>query len=332
MRALVTGGAGYIGSVVAAQLIAAGHEVTVLDDLSTGHADAVPAGATFVKGTLRDCAAEVLSDGTDAVLHFAAKSLVGESVAEPAKYWSANLGGTLALLDAMREIAVRTIVFSSTAAVYGEPERTPITETDPTRPTSPYGASKLAVDTTLTEFARLYGFGAVSLRYFNVAGAYQTSDGTWLGERHNPETHLIPAVLTSVAAGRPVQIFGDDYDTPDGTCIRDYIHVTDLADAHLRALAACQPARHRVYNLGNGAGFSVREVIDVCADVTGAVIDAEVTARRPGDPAVLVASSERIQTELGWRAARDLRAMAADAWEFTQARREREGGTDAGAR
>jgi UDP-glucose 4-epimerase len=322
MRVLVTGGAGYIGSVVAAQLIAAGHEVTVLDDLSTGHADAVPAGATFVRGTLRECAAEILSDGTDAVLHFAAKSLVGESVAEPAKYWSANLGGTLALLDAMREIGVRTIVFSSTAAVYGEPERTPITETDPTRPTSPYGASKLAVDTTLTEFARLYGFGAVSLRYFNVAGAQQTGEGTWLGERHNPETHLIPAVLASVADGRPVRIFGDDYDTPDGTCVRDYIHVSDLADAHLRALAACQPGRHRIYNLGNGAGFSVLEVIGVCADVTGTVIDAEVTARRPGDPAVLVASSERIQAELGWRAGRDLRAMAADAWEFTKRRRE----------
>ena len=171
MRVLVTGGAGYIGGVVAAQLAAAGHEVTVLDDLSTGFADAVPPGATFVKGTLRDCAAEVLSDGIEAVLHFAAKSLVGESVANPAKYWSNNLGGTISLLEAMREIGVRTIVFSSTAAVYGEPERTPILETDPTRPTSPYGASKVAVDTTLSEFARLYGFGAVSLRYFNVAGA-----------------------------------------------------------------------------------------------------------------------------------------------------------------
>ncbi len=320
MRVLVTGGAGYIGSVVAAQLIAAGHEVTVLDDLSTGYADAVPAGAGFVKGALRNCAAEVLADGTDAVFHFAAKSLVGESVAEPAKYWSANLGGSLALLDAMREIGVRTIVFSSTAAVYGEPEHTPVTETDPTRPTSPYGASKLAVDTTLTEFARLYGFGAVSLRYFNVAGAAQAGDGTWLGERHQPETHLIPAVLAGVAAGRRVPIFGDDYDTPDGTCVRDYIHVTDLADAHLRALAACQPGRHRVYNLGSGEGFSVRQVIDVCADVTGAAIGTDVAPRRPGDPATLVASSERIRAELGWQPDRDLRAMAADAWAFIKAR------------
>jgi UDP-glucose 4-epimerase len=320
MRVLVTGGAGYIGSVVAAQLVTAGHEVIVLDDLSTGYADAVPAGAAFIKGTLRDCAAEVLADGIEAVLHFAAKSLVGESVAEPGKYWSSNLGSTIALLEAMREIGVRTIVFSSTAAVYGEPERTPITETDPARPTSPYGATKLAVDTTLTEFARLYGFGAASLRYFNVAGAYRSDDGSWLGERHNPETHLIPNVLASVAAGGRVQVFGDDYPTPDGTCVRDYIHVTDLADAHLRALRSCLPGQHRVYNLGSGTGFSVRQVIDVCAEVTGTKIGVDVTARRPGDPAVLVASSERIQAELGWRAGRDLRAMAADAWEFTRSR------------
>jgi UDP-glucose 4-epimerase len=320
MKVLVTGGAGYIGSVVAAQLVAAGHEVTVLDDLSTGHADAVPAGAAFIKGTLRDDAAEVLADDVEAVVHLAAKSLVGESVAEPARYWSANLGGTIALLEAMREIGVRTIVFSSTAAVYGEPERTPITETDPTRPTSPYGASKLAVDTTLTEFARLYGFGAISLRYFNVAGAHRAEDGTWYGERHSPETHLIPNVLANVTAGQPVKVFGDDYPTPDGTCIRDYIHVTDLADAHLRALGACRPGQHRVYNLGDGTGFSVRQVIDVCADVTGTEIGVDVVARRPGDPAVLVASAERIEVELGWRAERDLRAMAADAWEFTQTR------------
>jgi UDP-glucose 4-epimerase len=320
MRLLVTGGAGYIGSVVAAQLVAAGHDVTVLDDLSTGHPDAVPAGAAFIKGTLRDCAAEVLADGTQAVLHFAAKSLVGESVAEPAKYWSTNLGGTIALLESMREIGVRTIVFSSTAAVYGEPERVPITETDPTRPTNPYGASKLAVDTTLTEFARLYGFGAISLRYFNVAGAHRSPDGAWFGERHHPETHLIPNVLASVATGGRVEVFGDDYPTPDGTCIRDYIHVTDLGDAHLRALAACRPGQHRVYNLGNGTGYSVRQVIDTCAEVTGTEIGVDVIARRPGDPAVLVASAERIQAELGWRAERDLRDMAADAWEFSLSR------------
>jgi UDP-glucose 4-epimerase len=322
MRVLVTGGAGYIGSVVAAQLVAAGHDVVVLDDLSTGHADAVPPGAAFVKGTLRDCAAEVLADGVEAVLHFAAKSLVGESVADPAKYWSNNLGGTVALLEAMREIGVRTIVFSSTAAVYGEPEGPTVKETDPTRPTSPYGASKLAVDTTLTEFSRLYGFGAISLRYFNVAGAYSVDD-RWLGERHNPETHLIPNVLAAASEGRPVRIFGDDYPTPDGTCVRDYIHVTDLADAHLRALGACRTGQHQIYNLGNGAGFSVREVIEVCRSVTGVEIEVETGPRRAGDPAVLVASSAKIQSELGWQAERDLRAMAADAWSFTQARASR---------
>ena len=223
-------------------------------------------------------------------------------MADPAKYWSNNLGGTISLLEAMREIGVRTIVFSSTAAVYGEPERTPILETDPTRPTSPYGESKIAVDTTLTEYCRLYGFGAVSLRYFNVAGAHEGAEGRWLGERHNPETHLIPNVLAAATEGRPVQIFGDDYPTPDGTCIRDYIHVTDLADAHLRALGAARPGEHRIYNLGNGAGFSVREVIEVCREVTGIDIAADVGPRRAGDPAVLVASSAKIQSELGWRA------------------------------
>ena len=206
-------------------------------------------------------------------------------------YWSNNLGGTISLLEAMREIGVRTIVFSSTAAVYGEPERTPILETDPTRPTSPYGASKIAVDTTLTEFCRLHGFGAVSLRYFNVAGAFQGTDGRWLGERHHPETHLIPNVLAGATEGQPVQIFGDDYPTPDGTCVRDYIHVTDLADAHLRALGAARPGEHRIYNLGNGAGFSVREVIEVCREVTGIDIAAEVgpaAGRRPGRAGRLV--------------------------------------------
>jgi len=329
MRLLVTGGAGYIGSVVASSLIEAGHDVTVLDDLSTGHADAVPAKAAFIRGTLREDAARVLSEGIDAVLHFAAKSLVGESVANPARYWSHNLGGSLALLEAMRETGVRRIVFSSTAAVYGEPERTPIEETAPTRPTNPYGASKLAVDTSLTEFARMYGFGAVSLRYFNVAGAHQDSGGKWYGERHSPETHLIPNVLKmalpSGDSRGAVKIFGDDYPTPDGTCVRDYIHVADLADAHLLALDGYEPGEHRVYNLGNGAGFSVREVIDVCREVTGQDIPAEVSPRRAGDPAVLVASSEQISSRLGWRASRDLRAMVTDAWTFAQAVAEEDG-------
>jgi UDP-glucose 4-epimerase len=320
VKLLVTGGAGYIGGVVAAKLVEAGHEVTVLDDLSTGHADAVPDGATFLHGTLRDSAKAALGADTDAVLHFAAKSLVGESVQYPGMYWSANLGGTLALLDAMREAGTRKIVFSSSASVYGEPERTPVPEDAPTRPTSPYGASKLAVDTALAECARLYGFGAVSLRYFNVAGAYKPAGGGWLGERHAPETHLIPNVLGQGGNQLSVRINGVDYPTPDGTAVRDYIHVADLADAHLLALGACDAGRHRVYNLGNGAGFSVREVIDVCREVTGREIIAEEGPRRAGDPAVLVASSELITAELGWHPARDLRDMVSDAWECLRAR------------
>jgi UDP-glucose-4-epimerase len=316
VKLLVTGGAGYIGSVVAAQLIEAGHEVTVLDDLSTGHEDAVPPGARFERRSITE-AGPVLARGFDAVLHFAAKSLVGESVANPAKYWTGNLGGTLALLDAMRQTGVGRIVFSSTAATYGEPERTPILETDPTRPTNPYGASKLAIDTALTAFAGLYGLGAVSLRYFNVAGAYTAADGRVHRERHAPETHLIPNVLAVALGDRPaVQVFGTDYPTPDGTCVRDYIHVADLARAHLLALDACVPGRHEIYNLGNGSGFSVQEVIAVCREVTGHPIPAEVAPRRPGDPAVLVASSEKIRRDLGWSAEHpSLKSIVADAWE-----------------
>ncbi|HSR84018.1 MAG TPA: UDP-glucose 4-epimerase GalE [Streptosporangiaceae bacterium] len=315
MRLLVTGGAGFIGSVVAAQLIASGHEVIVLDDLSTGHEDAVPRSAMFVRGDLRTAAAEVLAGGIDAVLHFAAKSLVAESVASPGLYWTSNLGGTLALLDAMRTAGVSKIVFSSTAATYGEPETVPITESAPTRPTSPYGASKLAIDTTLNEYARLHRFGAVSLRYFNVAGAFCDEAGNWLGERHAVETHLIPNILRIAGDDSgPVSIFGDDYPTADGSCVRDYIHVGDLAKAHLLALAACQPGQHAIYNLGCGAGYSNFEVLATCRDVTGLPIQAKVTDRRAGDPAVLVASSERIEHDLGWRPARSLRDMVADAW------------------
>jgi UDP-glucose 4-epimerase len=315
MRLLVTGGAGYIGSVVASQLIAAGHDVTVLDDLSTGHADAVPSGARFVCGDVRSDAAPVLANGIDAVLHFAAKSLVGESVAEPGRYWSHNLGGSLALLEAMRATGVETIVFSSTAATYGEPESVPVDETAATRPTSPYGASKLAVDTALAEYARLHGFAAVSLRYFNVAGAYRDQAGEWLGERHTVETHLIPNIL-KIARDQsgPVSIFGDDYPTADGTCIRDYLHITDLAAAHLLALAGCRPAEHRIFNLGSGTGYSNLEVLTACREVTGLDIPAKVIGRRDGDPAVLIASSERISFELGWRSERGLREMVADAW------------------
>ena len=329
MRLLVTGGAGYIGSVVGALLVAEGHDVIVLDDLSTGHGDAVPAGATFVQGTLRDDAPRLLAGGVDAVLHFAAKSLVGESMARPSLYWESNLGGSLALLEAMRAAGTPRIVFSSTAAVYGEPEKVPIEETAPTRPTSPYGGSKIAVDTALAEHARMHGIAAVSLRYFNVAGAYQQAGGAgvgglWLGERHAPETHLIPNVLAVAqsaarGAGGHLTLFGDDYPTPDGTCVRDYIHVTDLARAHLLALGACQPGQHQIFNLGSESGFSNLQVLAECRDVTGVDIPAEIGPRRSGDPAVLVASSARIRADLGWQPERDLRAMVADAWTFTQA-------------
>ncbi|MCW2885821.1 MAG: UDP-glucose 4-epimerase [Streptosporangiaceae bacterium] len=319
MKLLVTGGAGYIGSVVTATLLEAGHEVAVLDDLSTGHGDAVPAGARFVRGTLREAAFEVLHGaGFDAVLHFAAKSLVGESVQKPGLYWDGNLGESLALLDAMRRTGVSKIVFSSTAATYGEPESVPVLETEPTRPTNPYGASKLAIDTTLAEYAKLHGIGGVSLRYFNVAGAMLTDRGNH-GERHTVETHLIPNVL-AVALGtrESVSIFGTDYPTPDGTCVRDYIHVMDLAAAHLLALEACTPGVHQIFNLSNGNGYSVREVIEVCREVSGHPIPAVVAPRRKGDPAVLVASSDKIQGELGWKPERDLRTMVADAWAFLQ--------------
>jgi UDP-glucose 4-epimerase len=326
VKLLVTGGAGYIGSVVAAKLLEGGHEVTVLDDLSTGFADSVPAGATFIQGTLRGEAKVALGVGTEAVLHFAAHSQVGESVANPSKYWSNNLGGTLALVEAMRTAGTRRIVFSSTAAAYGNAEQIPIPETAPVLPTSPYGASKVAVDTALTEYARMDGLGAISLRYFNVAGAFQANDGAWFGERHDPESHLIPNVLRVASAmergeaHRPVTLFGTDYPTPDGTCVRDYIHVSDLADLHLLALRACQSGLHRIYNAGNGTGSSVREVINVCREVTGQDIPLEIGPRRAGDPAALVASSDRAQADLGWQATAGLRDMVTDAWQFMRSR------------
>jgi len=321
MRLLVTGGAGYIGSVTAAVAVSEGHEVTVLDDLSTGHADAVPGAAAFTEGTVRDHAQALLTAGADAVLHFAANSLVGESVANPSKYWANNLGGTLALLEAMRVTGVGTIVFSSTAAVYGEPEHVPVTEDTPTRPVNPYGASKLAVDTALTEYARMHEMAAVSLRYFNVAGAYADPAEHWFGERHTPETHLIPAILrAALGEGPQLRLFGDDYPTPDGTCIRDYIHVTDLAEAHFLALAAATPGQHRIYNLGSGTGFSNLEVVAACREVTGQDIPVQIAPRRPGDPAVLVASSRRIEAELGWQPQRGLATTVADAWRFSQER------------
>ncbi|MEV6422915.1 UDP-glucose 4-epimerase GalE [Streptomyces sp. NPDC051662] len=312
----VTGGAGYVGSVVAAHLLEAGHEVTVLDDLSTGFREGVPAGADFIEGRIQD-AAKWLDPSYDAVLHFAASSQVGESVAKPEKYWDNNVGGSMALLAAMRAAEVRTLVFSSTAATYGEPVSTPITETDPTAPTSPYGATKLAVDHMISGECAAHGLAAVSLRYFNVAGAYGSC-----GERHDPESHLIPLVL-QVALGEraAISVFGEDYPTPDGTCVRDYIHVADLAEAHLRALDAATGGEHLICNLGNGAGFSVREVIETVRAVTGHPVPEVVAPRRGGDPAVLVASAEAAHDRLGWTPSRaDLAGIVTDAWAF--ARRE----------
>ncbi len=321
MKLLVTGGAGYIGSVVTTLLLDAGHEVVVLDDLSTGHADAVPNGATLVRGRVHDAIDSVLTPDFDAVLHFAAFIAAGESVQRPEKYWENNTIGSLRVLDAVRAAGVRRMVFSSTANVYGDPDEVPIPETAVTRPPNPYAASKLAVDHALYGEATAYGLTAVSLRYFNVAGAHLGPMGALVGERHDPETHLIPIAL-QVAAGRreKLQLYGDDYPTPDGTCIRDYIHVSDLAAAHLLALSTVESGTHRVYNLGNGNGFSNREVIEVVREVTGHPVPVEVAPRRAGDPAALVASSAAAMRDLGWRPARPtLPEMVTDAWAFYQA-------------
>lgn len=315
-RLVVTGGAGYVGSVCSKVLLEAGHSVTIVDNFSTGNRDAVPDGAALVEGDINDVIDNVLADGpVDGVLHFAARSLVGESVEKPDEYWRDNVGTTLKLLNSMRDHEVTNLVFSSTAATYGEPERGPITEDMPTAPTNAYGATKLAIDYAITSYATAFGLGATSLRYFNVAGAYGG-----LGENHATETHLIPLVL-QVAQGTREKIFmyGDDWPTADGTCVRDYIHIRDLADAHLLAFSSNTPGKHRIFNLGSGDGYSVKEVIEACRRVTGHEIPAEVAPRRAGDPATLIASSQRAKDELGWTPTRtDLDQIVADAWEYTQ--------------
>jgi UDP-glucose 4-epimerase len=317
MKLLVTGGAGYIGSVVAQQLIDEGHEVVVLDDLSRGHRAAVPEGARLIETSLLDERAThaALEDGFDGVLHFAALALVAESVAHPERYHRGNVLGALNLLDAMRANEIKRIVFSSTCAVYGEPDEVPMAETLPTSPVNAYGNSKLAIDRMLADEARAHGLGATSLRYFNVAGA----SGRF-GEDHEPETHLIPLVLRAAAGtAEHVKVYGTDYPTDDGTAVRDYIHVIDLGVAHLTALEAIEPGMHSIYNLGSGRGYSVREVVEAARRVTGREIPAREEPRRAGDPPALVASNAKIRTELGWEPERGLETMIADAWEWHQA-------------
>ncbi|MDG4803018.1 UDP-glucose 4-epimerase GalE [Micromonospora sp. WMMD980] len=318
MKLLVTGGAGYIGSVVTRMLLDHGHRVTVLDDLRTGHREALAPDATHVDLPVYEAARVLTPDaGFDGVLHFAALIAAGESMTRPELYWHTNTVGSLALIDAVRAARVPRMVFSSTAAVYGNPTELPIPETAVKAPTSTYGATKLAVDMALTSEAIAHELGAVSLRYFNVAGAYRHGGGT-IGERHDPETHLIPIAL-DVAAGQreKLQLFGDDYPTADGTCVRDYIHVEDLARAHLLALDAATGGRHRIYNLGNGNGFTNRQVVDVVREVTGHPVPVEVAPRREGDPAELVASSALARDELGWAPAKPtLHDMVGDAWAF----------------
>lgn len=308
----MAGGAGYIGSVVTRFLVEAGHRVTVLDDLSTGHRDAVPIDVEFVEGDISGASAIFAREPFDAVVHLAAKSLVGESVVNPAKYWHTNVGGSRALLDAMTEHQVPRLVFSSTAAVYGEPDLVPIREDAPARPTNTYGATKLAVDMMITGECAATPLAAVSLRYFNVAGAAKGA-----GERHGTETHLIPLALEAVSGKRDkLTVYGDDWPTPDGTPLRDYVHVADLARAHLLALDAANPGEHLICNLGNGNGFSVKDVIAAVEAVTGLHMPVTVGPRRVGDPARLVAAADRAADRLGWRPELDLTCMVTDAWEF----------------
>ncbi len=321
MRILVVGGAGYVGSTSVESFVEAGHEVTVFDDLSTGHAGAVISPVHLVRGSIQDrsrLAALLTEERIDAVLHCAAKSLVGQSMVDPALYYRHNVAGGVAMLEAMRDAGVNRLVYSSTAAVYGEPRRVPIAEADRPEPINPYGATKLAFEGAMRWFAAAHGFRAISLRYFNVAGATERN-----GEDHEPETHLIPLVLR-VAAGEAthVQIFGQDYSTPDGTCIRDFVHVRDLGAAHLLALEATAETDPslEVYNLGSAAGFSVREVVEAARKVTGRAIPARVLKRRVGDPPVLVASSRRARRELGWQPQfSKLEQMLADAWAWREA-------------
>ena len=319
MSVLVCGGAGYIGSHVVRALYDAGREVVVYDNLQKGHKQAVPSGVALVVGDLRDkeTLRKVFQDHSiDSVIDFAADSLVGESVTKPLQYYNNNVYGTLSLLEVMQEVGVKYIVFSSTAATYGEPEKTPILESDRTEPTNPYGDTKLAVEKMLKWSDAAYGMKYTVLRYFNAAGAHMSGE---IGEDHQPESHLIPLVLqTALGKREKIMVFGEDYPTPDGSCLRDYIHVSDLADAHILALdRIVAGGESRTYNLGNGEGFSVKEIIDIAREVTGREIKAEIVERRAGDPAVLVASSDKAKAELGWKPKyNDVRTIIESAWQW----------------
>lgn len=318
MAILVAGGAGYIGSHTVAELLEGNEEVVVADNLEKGHQEAV-LGGKFYRGDLRDDAfldRVFQENGIEAVIHFAAYSLVGESVGEPLKYYHNNVYATMNLLKKMKEHDVKKIVFSSTAATYGEPENIPILERDKTEPTNPYGETKLTVEKMLKWADNAHGIKYASLRYFNAAGAHISGK---IGEDHSPESHLIPIILQAALGQREaISIFGDDYDTPDGTCIRDYIHVTDLAQAHILALQKLRDGGESdIYNLGNGKGFSVKEVVELAREVTGVNIKAVMADRRPGDPAILIASSEKIQRELQWKPQyNDLKTIIETAWRW----------------
>jgi UDP-glucose 4-epimerase len=318
MSVLVTGGAGYIGSHMVLELLDAGEKVVVIDNLSTGFRWAVDRRAVFVEGDIADndlVKETIRSHGVSAIIHFAGSIVVPDSVADPLGYYLNNTVNSRGLIASAVETGVRNFIFSSTAAVYGNPEENPVSEGAPPAPMSPYGSSKLMTEIMLSDASRAHDFRFVALRYFNVAGADPKGRS---GQSTPRATHLIKvACETALGKRSQIEVFGTDYPTPDGTCVRDYIHVTDLARAHMLALAACVPGEHRVYNLGSGAGFSNLEVLSACREVTGREIGSQFGPRRPGDPAVLVASSDRIHADLGWRAERGLAAMVADAWQFT---------------
>jgi UDP-glucose 4-epimerase len=314
MHVLITGGTGYIGSTAVEIMRKQGYEITILDDCSTGHADSVPQEVRFVQGSLLNPVeiCDALAD-VDVVMHFAGKSLVGESVEKPDLYKRVNVDGTRNLLDEMSKVGVKKMVFSSSAATYGQPQEIPIKESAIGAPTNPYGSTKLVIDQMIGEESRRRGIAAASLRYFNVAGAMHCERG-WLAERHDPETHLIPNVLRSTAID-PVKIFGNDWPTPDGTCIRDYVHVIDLIEAHIKALETLTDNHHEIYNLGSGDGFSVRQIVDAASKATGYAIPTLDSARRDGDPAILIADITKARKHLDWRPTRGIDVMISDTLE-----------------